>query len=142
MDDAAGIDDEGGPFGHASHGEILVGEEAVVGRPVGLGDLVFIVAEEGDADAFLFGPGGLGERVVTADAEDLGAEGFVFVEALGDGTEFVGADAGERYREEEQEVLDMGIDVLGQLLLPELDASSGGEAQNYTPLDSPRSLPA
>ncbi len=100
-DDALFIDEEGGAFGDAAHDEVGFGEELVVGDAVGFGGGVFVVAEEGDGDAFFLCPSVLGEGVVTGDAEDFRVEILVFVDAGGDVAEFRGADAGEGHGDEE-----------------------------------------
>ena len=110
LDDALAIDDEGGAFGDTAHGEVLLGEEGVVSAAVGFGDIVFVVGEEGNLDAFLFGPIGLGEGVVAADPVDFGAEALVVAEAFADGAEFGGADTGEGHGEEEEDGLGAGRD--------------------------------
>jgi len=101
LDDTVFVDDEGGTFGDAAHGEIQLRGELLVGDAVGLGDFVIVVAGEGDLDAFFLGPGFLREGIVAADADDLGA-GEVG-EAFRDGAEFVGADAGVDHREEQED---------------------------------------
>lgn len=103
LDDAFFVDDEGRTLGDSAHGQVLLGVERVVGNVVVLGHVVLVVAEHGEIDAFFLGPSGLGERVVSADTDDRGLEAFVGFEALSDGAEFVGADAGEGHRDEEQE---------------------------------------
>jgi hypothetical protein len=102
-DDALFIDEEGGAFGDAAHNEVGFREELVVGDAVGLGGGVFVVAEEGDGDAFFLCPSVLGEGVVAGDAEDFSVEILVFMNAVGDVAEFGGAYAGEGHGNEEED---------------------------------------
>ena len=73
-DDAFLIDHEGGALGDAAHDEVRFGEELLVSDTVGLGDVVFVVAEELDGDAFLLRPSRLRERVVAGDPDHFGVE--------------------------------------------------------------------
>ena len=59
------------------------GQELLVSHAVGLGDRVFVVAEQRDGDAFLLRPGFLRERIVAGNAEHLGVERVVFGNAFG-----------------------------------------------------------
>lgn len=110
LDDAIGIDDEGGAFGDAGLAEVFLGQEGVVGDVVGFGDAVVVVAEEGDFDVLFFSPGLLSEGVVAADGEDAGVEGGEVIEAAGDFAELFGADAGEGHGHEEKDGLLAGAE--------------------------------
>lgn len=63
---------------------------------------MLVVAEQGDGDAFFFGPCGLGKWIVARNAEHLGIERFVFSNACGNFAELSGADAGEGHRDKQQ----------------------------------------
>ncbi|MEN9974333.1 MAG: hypothetical protein RLZZ282_339 [Verrucomicrobiota bacterium] len=95
LDDARFVDDEGGAFGDATHDEISGREELIVSHAIGIGDMMFVVAEQGDGDAFLFRPCGLGEGIIAGDAEHGGIERLVISKAGRDFAELGGANAGE-----------------------------------------------
>lgn len=114
LDHAGLVDDEGGTFGDAAHDEIGFGEELLIGDAVGFGDLMFVIAEQRDGDAFLCGPSGLGEWVVAGNAKNDGVERLVVFDAGGDFAEFGGANAGEGHGHKEKD--DIGFaDELAQL---------------------------
>ena len=128
LDDTGFVDDEGGALWHSSHDEVVVWEEGGVGDVVSGGDVVIVIAEELEGDAFFFGPGFLSEGIVTADPDDGGVEFFVFVDALGDLAEFGGADAGEGHRDEEEEDAG-GTEVFGEFEELGASGSEGGEGE-------------
>ena len=102
LDGSVAIDDEGRTFRDTAHGEIFLGEETVVGKAVGFGDVVFVVAEKRDRDAFFLGPVALRKGIVAADAKDFRAETFVFAETFAHGAKLRRADAGEGHGEKEE----------------------------------------
>lgn len=112
-DDAFLIDHEGGALGHATHDQVRFGEELLVGDTVGLGDFVFVVAEELDGDAFFFRPCRLRERVVAGNPDHLGVEVVVDGDAFGNIAKLGGADAGEGHRHEEKNEIGLA-DELGE----------------------------
>lgn len=128
LDDTGFVDDEGGALWHASHDEVFVREEGGVGDVVCGSDVVIVIAEEFEGDAFFFGPGLLSEGIVTADSDDGGVEFFVFVDALGDLAELGGADAGEGHRDEEEEEVG-GAEVFGEFEELGASGSEGREGE-------------
>ena len=114
LDDASFVDDEGGALWHATHDQVFGWQEAVISHAVSGGDLMIVVAEELKGDAFFFSPGFLCKWIVTADADDLGVQGCVGVDALGKLTEFRGADAREGHRDKQKQNV-RGADVFGEL---------------------------
>src|ERR1700677_3914655 len=95
-----------------NNGALFVDDEDRTGRRVAdpgdhranhvveIDDLLVQVAEQLDADLFVFGPAFLRERAVHADAVDRGVQVLVGSEAAGDVAHFLRADAGEGEREE------------------------------------------
>ena len=94
---------------HGALGDVeeagLLGDDAGVLDLEGLDRHAVEVGGEGHADAGGLGPRFLGEGAVDRDRDDVGAQFLVFVEEAGDLAEFVGADAGEGERDEEDDGL-------------------------------------
>jgi hypothetical protein len=126
LNDAVFVDDEGGTLRDATHVEIFLREEAVVGNVIGFGDFVLVVTEEVDPDALFLFPVLLGERIVAADAEDLRVEVGILGKFACNGTELGRADAGEGHGDKKEK------NAAFAELLAELDdfrafGSKGGE---------------
>ena len=105
LHDSFPIDDEGRTLGNTAHGEILVGEKALVGDSKCLGGLVFVITEERDANSLFLRPGRLCEGIVPTHPKNLGSEFRIVVEALRDGAKLLRADSGEGHRDEQQDRL-------------------------------------
>jgi len=100
----------------------LLGDHAGVLDLEGLDGDAVEVGGEGHADAGGFHPGFLGEGGVDGDGDDIGAELLVFVEQAGDLAEFVGADAREGQRHEEDDGLALA-DVAAEVDVDQTDFS-------------------
>ena len=91
----------------------MLREKAVIGDAVSRRDFVVVVAEQRSGDLLFLRPCFLGEGIVAADAEDDGVEAGVIGESLRNRAQFLGADARECHRHEEQN--DVGLaGILGQ----------------------------
>src|ERR1017187_1157979 len=97
------VDDECRALGDAAHAEIFLRQETVIRDAVRLRDLVLVVGQQRDGDLFLLRPGGLRERIVAADAEHVGVQAGVGVQALAHPAHFLRAPAGKGHREKQED---------------------------------------
>lgn len=108
-DDAFPVDDKGGPCGGCTYA-YQIGKQHVIG----FRNIFVKVARERDRDVLLLSPRFLSERTVHTDGDHLGIKVRVGFESARDIAHFLGANAGESQRKEQQHRIAVA-DVVGEL---------------------------